>query len=72
LERSPHAPVLPGIKELSGINLESNELVAAVLKAFRSRTGWNLSFEELNRKEIDLQLELKAAKYSQPSWTDKR
>jgi lipoate-protein ligase A len=72
LARSPHAPVLPGIKELCGIELERNDLVAAILKAFRRRSGWSLSLEELSSKEIDLQFELKTAKYSQPSWNEKR
>jgi lipoyl(octanoyl) transferase len=72
LAKSPYAPVLPGIKDLCGLNIQDHELVAAIRKAFRSRTGWNLGFEGLNGKEMDLQRELKAAKYSQPSWNDKR
>jgi len=72
LAGSPHAPSLPGIKELCGINLESNGIIPAIEKVFRAHTGWELFREPLSAQERELQRELVVGKYASGSWNDKR
>src|SRR5262249_46223745 len=46
LATSPYTPILPGIRELSGRDLSSEELCAAAAEEFQRETGWELATEE--------------------------
>jgi lipoate-protein ligase A len=72
LAASPYTPVLPGIRELSGRELSSEDLCTAVKDAFVRATGWELipgiwTVGEQRRKE-----ELVATKYTTDTWNRKR
>src|SRR6516225_3068398 len=42
LGQSPHTPELPGIRELTGVEIEPKSFIGAVKAAFTNHTGWNL------------------------------
>jgi lipoate-protein ligase A len=72
LAASPHAPVLPGVQELSGRNFPIPEICSAIQSEFAHQTGWRLvpgDWTNGERRRIE---ELVADKYAQPAWTRKR
>jgi lipoate-protein ligase A len=71
LAASPHAPRLPGVRELTGIAVEPFALAAAIGQAFSEATGWLLAAGEW-RGAIRSRLEAGIGKYRQPAWNDKR
>jgi lipoyl(octanoyl) transferase len=72
LRRSPHAPNLPGIAELSGVDIEGSELVQALAVEFATETGWTLVSSNWSDAERSLADELKRTKYSTTEWNEKR
>ena len=72
LRRSPHAPNLPGIAELSGVNLEGQELVEACVVEFATETGWTIQPSNWSDAERALADELNRTKYSAAEWNEKR
>jgi lipoyl(octanoyl) transferase len=73
LASSPHAPALPGIRELTGRSVAAAEIVSALEREFAAHTGWMLTaagdWTVTERQRID---ELVQIKYGQPSWNQKR
>jgi lipoate-protein ligase A len=72
LAASPHAPVLPGIRELGGITVAVPDLIAALRVQWVRHTGWILrdgDWNETERRRIE---ELVDRKYGQTSWNAKR
>jgi len=72
LAASPHAPELPGIRELTGRSISAEEIIPALEKEFAARTGWALSaidWTVVERQRIE---ELVQIKYSQLAWNQKR
>jgi lipoate-protein ligase A len=72
LAASPHAPVLPGILELTGKNPTALEVSDCLKKAVARGMGWILAEEPwtpLERQRIDV---LVSQKYIQPQWNCKR
>ena len=72
LAQSPHAPGLPGIRELTGRDLDVAGVCAAVRAAFIQETGWELRDAEWSlaqRQRVDA---LVTAKYNRDDWNRKR
>jgi len=72
LRRSPLTPELPGLVELAGVALNAEELIAAIHKEFIRLTGWNLIAAEWSSRELHRAEEIRAAKYGNPEWNEKR
>jgi lipoate-protein ligase A len=72
LAQSPHTPSLPGILELTGRHLGTEEMGRAVQRHFVEATGWELvpgRWDEDERRRIE---ELAAGKYGSDDWNRKR
>jgi lipoate-protein ligase A len=72
LAASPWTPHLPGICELTGVNLSASTLGDAVTEQLMKRIGWQLLLSEWTPNERERIEELAAGKYSQPAWNEKR
>jgi len=72
LAASPHAPVLPGIRELSGHMLAIEETWAAIVQQFSRQTGWDLVATGWTDDERRRKLDLAATKYTLDAWNRKR
>jgi lipoyl(octanoyl) transferase len=72
LARSPHTPELPGIAELSGIDLTAPVVADAARRAFVAETGWELAAEEFTGDEGKYGAELAAERYRDAGWNAKR
>ncbi len=72
LSESLFAPVLPGIRELSGKELTASRVMDQVARTFAAETGWNLNpgnWTEAERARIEV---LVAEKYGADAWNRKR
>lgn len=72
LRQSEHAPELPGIKELSGVDLIAEELQDVLLSEFQSQTQWladQANWTVAEREALSL---LAHNKYAAAGWTEKR
>jgi lipoate-protein ligase A len=72
LARSPYAPALPGIQELSGRTLSFEQTRAAIAREFALRTGWHFVKEIWTSWETEQITRLALGKYSQDAWNRKR
>ncbi len=72
LAGSPHAPTLPGFRELTGRTIMIPELASALEKLFIAKTGWNLTAADWTSGELERIEELVHIKYGQPAWNQKR
>jgi lipoate-protein ligase A len=72
LERSPFAPLLPGIRELAGVALKPEELSAAIEHAFAQETGCSVVSSEWTGEEVAAIPRLKASRYASAAWNCKR
>ncbi len=72
MARSPHAAMLPGIHELTGRCLTTQEVCDSVRRSFATRTGWNLAPGDWTDAERQAVEDLAATKYSQDWWNRKR
>ena len=72
LARSPYAPDLSGIQELSQRVLSTEEVVKAVTRMFAQQTGWDLVAADWTVDEIERIAQLVAGKYSRDEWNCKR
>jgi lipoate-protein ligase A len=72
LSQSPFTPRLPGIAELSGRSLSSEQVQAAVRVEFTRQTGWDLIDTDWTAAQQWRIQELVAEKYANPRWNDKR
>lgn len=72
LAASPHAPVLPGILELTGLALSVQEVSQAVLGELSRRFSWRMaatSWMEREGRRID---DLVETRYASPTWNQRR
>jgi lipoate-protein ligase A len=69
---SPHAPTLPGIRELTGRTISIPEIASALERTFVAKTAWSLKAGDWTPAEEANIEELVRAKYSQPAWNQKR
>jgi lipoate-protein ligase A len=72
LAASPHAPMLPGIRELSGLRLTIADTCAALEQAWTRQTGWPLQPGDWTVAERQRLEELAAGKYGRDEWNRKR
>jgi lipoate-protein ligase A len=69
---SPYAPILPGIRELSGRELSGADTRAAVRSELERLTGWTLAEADWTTPERRRSAELAGQKYGQDAWNRKR
>jgi lipoate-protein ligase A len=72
LERSPAAPTLPGIAELSGVRLGVEEAAGLLTEAFARHAYWALIPGDWTDAEGRRTEELAVSRYSQDAWNRKR
>jgi lipoate-protein ligase A len=72
LARSPHAPELPGIRELSGKSPTEEEVANAVSEEFARQTNWPLVPAPWSDAEQQRIRQLVATKYMRETWNQKR
>lgn len=72
LAQSPLTPSLPGIVELSGRKIATDELQSATTRQFASRLGWILEREPFDDSEKDSIESIAAEKYASSAWNQKR
>lgn len=72
LATSPHAPELPGIRELTGVALLPDEVQAAIQDEFSRQTGWELVEGDWTQFERGRTEELISTRYDSPEWNRKR
>ncbi len=72
LAASPHAPALPGIRELSGRLLSPEAVCAAVERTFAERRGWDLTPGDWTDAERRRRDELARDKYGDDGWNYRR
>lgn len=69
---SSHAPVLPGLRDLTGLALPTADVQAALIEEWHSQTGWRLVRQEWEAEELLAVKQLIRQKYSHSSWNEKR
>lgn len=72
LAQSPHAPQLPGIRELTGRQISAEDLQAAIVAEFESLTGLRAVAGAWSLAELERIGKLVAEKYGNDAWTRKR
>jgi lipoate-protein ligase A len=72
LARSPHAPMLLGVRELTGRCLTVEETCDSVRRAFAAHIGWDVAPGAWTDAEQQVIEQLAAAKYGQDWWNCKR
>jgi lipoate-protein ligase A len=72
LAASPFTPILPGIRELTGLAISPEALSAAVKEQFTQQIGWELQPADWTADERRRIEELITGKYTQPAWNCKR
>jgi lipoyl(octanoyl) transferase len=72
LRRSPRAPALPGIADLSGNDIAEAELERAIVQALRKETGWTFEPAGWTAEEQAAANELERTKYATRDWNAKR
>jgi lipoate-protein ligase A len=71
LAASPHAPHLPGVRELTGVAVEPAELAAALERTFAAATGWPLVPREW-RGQVWQHCDAGVTKFRSAAWNDRR
>jgi len=72
LGMSPAAPELPGIRELSGVEVPPTELAYGWAQRLSRRLGVNLRPAVLAPEEVELGKRLLTQRFSDPQWTHRR
>ena len=72
MAKSPFAPALPGILELSGQALTVADVCSAVAAEFRKQTAWYVKPSDWTDEERRRTDELVECKYRQENWNRKR
>ena len=72
LAQSPFTPMLPGIKELTGVELGVHEVAAGIIRTFAEVTGFAVEPAGWLNAEERLIAELAETKYGRPEWNEKR
>lgn len=72
LAASPWTPHLPGIREMTGMNLSAETLATAVAEQLTKQTSWHLDATEWTPSECQRIEELAVGKYSEFAWNGKR
>ena len=72
LSQSPFTPLLPGIRELSGLDLPAARVADSICNVFASETGWTVSREDWADTELDRIEAIAQEKYGSDAWNLKR
>jgi lipoate-protein ligase A len=72
LRRSPHAPALPGIVDLSRKNIAEAELESEIVQTLRQQSGWIFEPADWTAGEQATANELERTKYATREWNAKR
>jgi lipoyl(octanoyl) transferase len=72
LAQSEFTPQLPGIRELTGITLDAEQLAAAVAAGFAEATGWTPTRGDWSEVEKEAVEPLANQKYRSAAWNEKR
>ena len=72
LAASPHTPMLPGIREWSGVDLAVADTCAALEQEWVRQTGWDLRPADWTGAERQRVEQLAAEKYGRDGWNRKR
>jgi lipoyl(octanoyl) transferase len=72
LGTSPHAPVLPGITELSGKTVNQSDLEKSIVRELTEPTGWTIQSDDWTAEELRVAVELERDKYALTAWNQKR
>jgi lipoate-protein ligase A len=72
LGQSPHTPELPGIAELTGVDIAPRSLADAIAAAFERRTGWRLLEGQWTDAEMRRRATLSMTRYAAASWNERR
>ena len=72
LAQSPYTPMLPGIKELTGVDLAVEPLVAAIIQVFQEVADFRVEPTDWSPAEKQTIERLTAEKYSRAEWNEKR
>ena len=72
LRTSPFAPALPGIAELSGVEVRADELAIALTRRLHVETGWTLAPAPWTNEELTETERIAHEKYGSEAWNGKR
>jgi lipoyl(octanoyl) transferase len=72
LAASPQAPLLPGIRELTGRTLDLRETLSVLETEFAAQTGWTIEHADWTETGRQRAAELAATKYGRDWWNRKR
>ena len=72
LTTSQYAPEVPGVREISGVELSPELLIEAVTRRFDEETGWRLVFTSWTQEDERRIAEIAATKYGSREWNEKR
>jgi lipoate-protein ligase A len=72
LERSDHAPELPGIAQLTGVTLSAGELSERWRERIARELDWTLRPEGLREREVALATQRVQTRYAHDAWTARR
>ena len=72
LNRSPHAPALPGICDLSSRNIDAFELERVIVAELVAETGWAFEPDDWTPDERRAAIEIERDKFGSAAWNEKR
>jgi lipoate-protein ligase A len=72
LEHSIHAPELPGIADLSGVNVAADAFVAFAIEELKTASDWEFVEEAMTSAEMEDAARLSKSKYRSDAWNRKR
>ena len=72
LSQSPFTPALPGIRELSRVDLSARQVTEAVCRTFTDETGWTLEPRDWTTAEGERREVIVREKYGSDAWNLKR
>jgi len=72
LKQSPLTPQLPGLLELTGVDLSAEEVDRRVREQFAIETGWIVEQGEWTAQELERREEIEVERYANPLWNERR
>jgi lipoate-protein ligase A len=72
LEQSPFTPELPGIRELTGVQVPPADLAGALREGLARITSWEIRPGDWSPQEHEHREDLLVQRYLEPAWNDRR
>jgi len=72
MAQSEHTPRLPGIRELTGVQLSVEQVQTAVTRQFAQATGWHAETSTWTESELNCIKTLIRTRYAGAAWTERR